>query len=68
MDIAIVLRGDRGLELTATNNTALLIEIAIVLRGDRGLEHLSHAPNRQLDIAIVLRGDRGLEPVDRGRG
>ena len=37
-DIAIVLRGDRGLELLGAVNCALLSPIAIVLRGDRGLE------------------------------
>ena len=62
LQIAIVLRGDRGLEPAA----APIIgagAIAIVLRGDRGLERSRQRQSElKRGIAIVLRGDRGLEP------
>ena len=38
LNIAIVLRGDRGLELLKAKLSNLPTPIAIVLRGDRGLE------------------------------
>ena len=38
MLIAIVLRGDRGLEQDTIDFAHNLVKIAIVLRGDRGLE------------------------------
>ena len=42
--IAIVLRGDRGLErLTDLAIQPVNHQIAIVLRGDRGLEHILRA-------------------------
>ena len=60
--IAIVLRGDRGLEHQYSLINQQNIEIAIVLRGDRGLELYSVRPDHRASlIAIVLRGDRGLE-------
>ena len=61
LSIAIVLRGDRGLEqmLLGTFSDQ---NIAIVLRGDRGLElYFRRRPLSIMEIAIVLRGDRGLE-------
>ena len=61
--IAIVLRGDRGLEPALAISPLIAFRIAIVLRGDRGLELLTQdRPDRFQGIAIVLRGDRGLEP------
>ena len=39
-EIAIVLRGDRGLEQFFLCLSQLRMSIAIVLRGDRGLERL----------------------------
>ena len=40
-NIAIVLRGDRGLEQEYEYSSLPCLEIAIVLRGDRGLEQSS---------------------------
>ena len=61
--IAIVLRGDRGLEQSVLKLTCIRLLIAIVLRGDRGLELVKRVSvSRSSWIAIVLRGDRGLEP------
>ena len=68
--IAIVLRGDRGLEHGSCLIDYASLKITIVLRGDRGLEQVEEEfePNEITDIAIVLRGDRGLEPFARSRG
>ena len=63
-NIAIVLRGDRGLELYFRRRPLSIMEIAIVLRGDRGLEQpgtVALLLRSSFEIAIVLRGDRGLE-------
>ena len=62
LGIAIVFRGDRGLEQVQRVLLRGRDRIAIVFRGDRGLEP-DYSPLRVvIQIAIVFRGDRGLEP------
>ena len=60
--IAIVFRGDRGLEPKLGLFLWANEVIAIVFRGDRGLEQVNCKHRSPLMvIAIVFRGDRGLE-------
>ena len=62
VEIAVVFRGDRGLELYCDINPSANAIIAVVFRGDRGLELETVDGVECIQaIAVVFRGDRGLE-------